>query len=251
MATAWQAVKALPNEAIAFAARGLEAWAVQHCDLSAVVANAARVLEGLGRDGNTRPTDAEHRCQELVRHRERGGVHAVVRHQQPARAALDHRMHAIAGRGLRDEGKHRYGVVAQECSQDRDLLNVLAKAAAFHSHGGARDLNEQPRVRHLKAKVHRDIRHPLVADRGDLDRAAIAEHRERRDHAGVGEVDVRHVVAGLVEGDAELERDRFQVGKEASIRFRRESGEDAVRDTASLRARWRHWGSRFQGGTPR
>ena len=122
---------------------------------------------------------------------------------------------------------------------------VLGLAAAINDHmvfGGTRrgqamsagsDLNEQPRVGLLKTKIHRDIRHPRVADRGDLDRAPIPEHRERRDHAGVWEVDVRHVVAGLVQGDAELERNRLQVWEHAFVVRRRESREDAVRDDAA------------------
>ncbi len=60
IATAGQPIKAFPDQAVAFAAGRLEARAVEHRDLSAVVADEARVLEGFGGDGDTRPPDAEH-----------------------------------------------------------------------------------------------------------------------------------------------------------------------------------------------
>jgi hypothetical protein len=46
-------------------------------------------------------------------------------------------------------------------------------------------------------------------------------------------------------------RDSASLWEDAFVRLHRESREDAVRNGASLHARWRHRGSRFQAGTAR
>ena len=91
-----------PEETVAAATRPLEAALVEDADIAAGVLDQLLPLQRGRRFGDSDPAHAEHVREKFVRHAELGRMHAITRHQEPARKARLHYVEAVARRGLRD-----------------------------------------------------------------------------------------------------------------------------------------------------
>src|SRR5258708_15340605 len=80
--------KTLMIDPVAFAGGRLEAVAIPDRDLAVMVADYSRALQLASSHGHPCAPHAEHRGEELVRHRHDIRLNAVVRHEQPTGASL-------------------------------------------------------------------------------------------------------------------------------------------------------------------
>src|SRR5256885_10688633 len=76
------------NERVALARGGFETLAIEHRHMSVPIRNESRVLERARDGGDRRPACPEHDGEKFVAQLKILPVHPVLRHQQPARAAL-------------------------------------------------------------------------------------------------------------------------------------------------------------------
>jgi hypothetical protein len=83
----------------------------------------------------------------------------------------------------------------------------------------------------LAPERRRDARHPLVADRADLDGFTVGHHRQQRDGPLLGEVDVLHRAALLVQDVLRPQADGVQIRAEPLVLGARQRGQQPVRRT--------------------
>ena len=123
------------EQAVALAGARPQAMTVEDGDDAAAVADQAGALQAARCRRYAGALHAQHHGEELLGQQELVGLHAVVRHQHPAAAALLQGMEVVARRRLRDLVEQRMGV-----------------AQHHHPHRGAlRQLGAEPRRRHAQA----------------------------------------------------------------------------------------------------
>jgi len=93
---------------------------------------------------------------------------------------------------------------------------------------GQRHLHHNAYQRFVQAKPGHRADHALAADGGGLDRLAVAQHREQRQHAGMREVDLVDLVAGLQQHHALLQGERGEVRQQPVEITARQGGEQLV-----------------------
>src|SRR5437868_10948359 len=101
------------------------------------------------------------------------GAYAVMRHQEPATAALLYGVGAVTHRGLRDLYHQGLSVPPQNAGQLRLSLDMLPEGPRAHAEGFPRNLRKCFERRAINAQEKRDSEHAFVADRGHLDRYAV------------------------------------------------------------------------------
>src|SRR4051794_2785644 len=94
----------LGDDSIAFAGAGLQSFAVEDCDLAALRLNPTAILQRFQHLGDASPADAQHEGEEFVREINRVGIHAVLRHEEPATTTLGNGMQSVAGGALHGLG---------------------------------------------------------------------------------------------------------------------------------------------------
>src|SRR4030095_7281151 len=92
----------------------LESGAVEDRDDPAGVSDQAEGLQPARRDRDRGALRAQHLTEKLLRELEAIGSHAVVSHEQPARAARANGVTLIARQALRDLTDHRLRVAAED-----------------------------------------------------------------------------------------------------------------------------------------
>ena len=84
------------RDAIALAGSLLHSRPVEDSDTAACVVDKPVPLERAGRVRYSRPSHSEHHGEELLREREFGRLHAILRHQEPAATPLFQKMKCVA-----------------------------------------------------------------------------------------------------------------------------------------------------------
>src|SRR5438067_47248 len=112
-----QALELAADDAVALTRGTLETLPVQDGEPASPEANEARSLERAGGNRHRRPPHAEHLGEKLLGEGKLVGAHPIVRQQQPAAAALLHRVQAVTGDLLRDLTEQRLGVALQHAAK--------------------------------------------------------------------------------------------------------------------------------------
>src|ERR1051326_2871909 len=119
-------------DVVALAGRRFEALAVEDPDVPATISDEPGAMEFPEGRRDPGAADAEHGGHEFMRHRYDIRSGAVVRHQQPAGAALFHRMEAIAGGSLRAQIHEGFGEPEHRPAHCRALVERrLAPGGAY------------------------------------------------------------------------------------------------------------------------
>jgi hypothetical protein len=100
-----QSIERASNDSIALARRALERRTIEHSYDAPVVLDGAYSAQGKSGFGDARTSNAEHLREHVMGELEFVALDAIVRHEQPARAALQHRVLAVASRVLADESE--------------------------------------------------------------------------------------------------------------------------------------------------
>ena len=93
---------------------------------------------------------------------------------------------------------------------------------------GYRHLHDDADQRFVEAKPGHRSDHALAADGRGLDRLAVAQHREQRQHAVMREVDLVDLVAGLSQHSALQQVDGREMRKQAIEMIARKGGQQLV-----------------------
>jgi hypothetical protein len=191
-----ESVEIVAGDSVAFARGGLQALAVEDSHLAAAVRDGARALERLGGDGHGRAPDAEQPGELVVGECKLAGADAVVRHQEPARAALLERVEAVARHRLRDLVEEVLRVAEEHVTERPALAREGLEVARDDAPGQAGDLDDASgdarRARQTVSEVASafqaagliDYRlgRVTVEDRAGLERAACECYRAVRAH---------------------------------------------------------------------
>ncbi len=155
-------------------------------------------------------------------------MHPVVRHQQPAAAALFQRVEVIAGRGLRDLVEEGMRIVTHHSAQGGVLRQRFREQVGFHPQAGTGHLDVDAGRRAVVAEYQRQPHHPFIADGSDFRRLAVAHRVHERTDAALDEIDVFDGLVRAVERLPVGKPDRLQVASQAGVIARRQQREQAV-----------------------
>ena len=103
-----------------------------------------------------------------------------------------------------------------------------ARTRHFHPPRAVWNLQHRLRRRASCAKENRQADHPLVADQSHLDAWSFASGCEERDHAALGEVDMRDGRACLEQHGAVRENHRLEIGEQRAVGGSREREEESI-----------------------
>ena len=96
-------VEIFAHRRVAFAGRSFQALSIDDGDAAVYVTNEPGFLERAGNDRHRRPAGAKHHRKKFMAQLELVTVDAIMRHQQPATAALLHRMQRDTPGRLHDQ----------------------------------------------------------------------------------------------------------------------------------------------------
>ncbi len=209
---------------VARARRCFEASAVEDGDVAAAVADQLALLQRLRRLGDADAPHPEHVPEEFMRHAESVRLHAIVRHQQPAREARLHHVKAIARGGLRDLRHQRMGIAVQLPLQRQAEPEFLAEARRGHPQRRPAALHQGANRRLAVPQHERDADHALAADEADFQGEVAVRQRQQRHQGGAGKVDMADRLARFVEHLAEGQRDRLEPREQTLELLARDGG---------------------------
>ena len=153
-----------PYSAVTLARGFLESGAVHHGDVSAAVRDKARLSQDSHRHRHARPANSQHLGQEFLGQIEAVAADPILRHEQPARAALFDEVQPVAGGGLCHCLKDEFAVAVQESPEPGAFLHQVAKILCRQSSRRAGDLAADFVFRSLDAVKNRNPRESVVAD---------------------------------------------------------------------------------------
>ena len=186
-------------DAEALAGRRFEALAIDDREFPVMVANEPRALKLAGGFGDPGAPHAEHRRQELVRHRQNVALQPVTRHEQPTGATLLDGVKAVASGGLStqveeslDEGQH-------DSANRGTLIEGRLAFGHLHPQRGAGNLDNDLLGGQLAAQKSGHSDDTLHPDHADFDRRAVRHARQDGGHSLLDEVNIFERGASLTE----------------------------------------------------
>jgi hypothetical protein len=110
------------NSAITFARALLELGPVDHRETTPRTTDDAVVLEQSSNSDHCRPVNPQHLSEIFLRQWKLVAANAVLRHQQPSRKTLSHRVKRITNDGLKNLREQHVCVPIEEIAHDRRAL---------------------------------------------------------------------------------------------------------------------------------
>jgi len=170
------------NRAITFARDFLELGPVDYREATPRSTDDAVVLEQSSNPDHRRPVHAQHLSEIFLRERKLVAGNAVLRHQQPSRETLSHRVKRIANYGLKNLREQHVCVPIEEIAHDRRALFGHLDPSCLNPKRRTCDLYHRPGECGLVARADDAADGTFPPNRSGFRRPTVFEDHDQRRH---------------------------------------------------------------------
>ncbi len=194
---------------IASAGSGFQAFAIEHCHVTTVIADQPIAPQCARCRSDSHPSNAEHVGQKFMRDTKTVRGCSVLAHQEPTGQSWLHGVKAHTG-GRYSELSHQHMEITKDRAlQRRALAQLGAKGASIDPQGRPGTLYQ--RVQRLRSHAERQMRtqHAFLSDHSDLDALVPIDDGHQRDKALRRKVNVTRGRFGFAKDFGQYQRVRF------------------------------------------
>jgi len=216
------------NGVVALASSALETFAIGNDEVAATVPDQSLLLKCLCQQRDSSPAYAQHLGESFLRHPQLVAADAIGTLQQAAREPRNAIVYGVAGCDLLSLRQEHLAVAREQIADGRIAINKHCEAASADDRETPADLRYGAGKGEPRAKSTLQADGALTAHHCRLEGIPSRSQDQKRNEAGLREVDGIEWRAGLKYHRPLRDRNLFQVPIEVRERFRGQSRKQAV-----------------------